>query len=487
MPKINITIFWCWLLLSLWQGPFVAPVQAMSEADEIKIGQKAHEQILQQYRVYNNQDLQKYVQFIGEKLASKSARPNLKYTFVILDSEEVNAFALPGGYIYITRGIMAYLKSEAELAAVLGHEVGHVAARHAAKQDTASKAASLGTALAAILGSMYVPGLDPSVSSDLLGVGSNALLKGYGRDQELEADALGAEYLVKSGYDSHAMLDVITTLKNQEDYEYKLARLEGRQPHIYHGLFATHPDNDQRLKEAVANADKLVAEGPVYMGDDTYLNLIDGLNFGANVREGIVIGSNFYHGPLGYAIHFPDGWYVDSKVSTVIARNKTDTALIQINYMSADRGMPPGDYMAKRLGLKGIRSGQNLTINNFPAYTGQLIVNSPFGKRLARVTVIYFGGRAIIISGITKDSGGINRYDQVFLETARSLRSMSGQERMAAGQQRIRIIKSDANTTYQSLGENSTLHNLAEEQLRLLNGDYPTGELKSGKLIKIVQ
>ncbi|OGT87321.1 MAG: hypothetical protein A3G96_04460 [Gammaproteobacteria bacterium RIFCSPLOWO2_12_FULL_52_10] len=462
-------------------------LMAMTEAEELEIGKQAHQQILQQYRIYNNQNLQKYVQFVGQKLAAKSSRPHLDYSFLILDSEEVNAFALPGGYIYLTRGLMAYLNSEAELAAVLGHEIGHVAARHAAKQESASEMANLGTKLAAILGALYVPGLNPNVSSDLLGVGSNALLKGYGRDQELEADTLGAEYLVKSSYDTQAMLDVITTLKNQENYEYKLARLEGRAPRIYHGLFATHPSSDKRLQEAVATAGKVVTDDPVYAGNDTYLNLINGLNFGTDVRQGIVIDSNYYHGPLGYAVRFPDGWSVDNKANAVIARNKIDSALIQISYMSADRRLTPKDYMLKRLGLNGLREQQDLTINNLPAHTGQVIVNSPYGRRLARVTVIYFGSRAIILSSATKDSGGINRFDLVFLETARSFRPMSRQERMAAGQQRIRLIRADENTTYKSLAENSPLHNLAEEQLRLLNDDYPVGEIKAGEMVKIVQ
>ena len=153
------------------------PLAAMTEAEEIELGKEGHKQVLQQYRVYNNENLQKYVQFIGQKLAAVSSRPHLEYSFLVLDTDEVNAFALPGGFIYVTRGLMSYLKSEAELAAVLGHEVGHVAAEHPSRQEAASKVADFGTKLAAILGSMYVPGLNPNVSADLLGVGSNALLR----------------------------------------------------------------------------------------------------------------------------------------------------------------------------------------------------------------------------------------------------------------------------------------------------------------------
>lgn len=460
---------------------------AMSEEEEIKIGEEAHKQILQQYRVYNNKNLQNYVDFIGQKLAEKSSRPHLDYSFLVLDSEEVNAFALPGGYIYITRGLMAYIKSEAELAAILGHEIGHIAARHASKQESASQAANLGSKLAAILGALYVPGLDPNISSDLLGIGSDALLKGYGRDHELEADELGAEYMAKSGYDTQALMDVITTLKNQESFEYRLARLEGRKPRIYHGLFASHPSNDKRLQEAIKNADKFKTDDPVYKGDGTYMNLINGLSFGVDARKGLIVGSNFYHGPLGFAIRFPEGWHVDNKSNVTTARNKTDSAIIQISIMGADRRLSPKDYMVNRLGMKGLRNGESLNIKGFPAHSGQVTVNSPYGRRLARVTVIYFGTRAVILSSATKDGGGIHRFDPVFIETAKSFRPMSRQERMLAGQKRIKIIRADENTTYKSLAANSPLMNLVEEQLRLLNNDYPLGEIEPGELIKIVE
>lgn len=460
---------------------------AMTEEEEIEIGKEAHKQILQQYRVYNNENLQKYVQFIGRKLADKSSRPHLDYTFLVLDTNEVNAFALPGGHIYVTRGLMAYLNTEAELAAVLGHEVGHVAARHASRQESASKVADFGTKLAAILGALYVPGLNPNVTSDLLGVGSNALLKGYGRDHELEADELGAEYLAQTSYDTQALIDVITTLKNQESYEYKLARLEHRDPHVYHGLFATHPSNDKRLQEAIENAGSVTSDDPVYAGKDAYLNLIDGLTYGPDARNGLVIGSNFYHGPLGFAVRFPDGWHVDNKSSVIIASNRSNSAIIQVSIMGADRRLSPKEYMVNRLGMKGLREDQDLTVNGLPAHTGRVTVNSPYGRRLSRVTVIYFGRRAVILSSATEDGGGINRLDPKFLETAKSFRPMSRQERMAAGQHRIRLIRADAATSYKSLAANSPLPNLAEEQLRLLNGDYPVGEIEPGEVIKIVQ
>src|SRR3990170_6883888 len=158
----------------------------LSEADELRLGRENDTEVRKQYGVYANAPLQAYVQQLGERLAAKSHRPQLKYTFTVLDSPEVNAFALPGGYIYITRGIMAHLNSEAELAAVLGHEIGHVTARHAVRQYSAAMAANVGFTI----GSILVPELASRAGQSPLNTPGGALLSGYGRDHELEADRL---------------------------------------------------------------------------------------------------------------------------------------------------------------------------------------------------------------------------------------------------------------------------------------------------------
>ena len=198
----------------------------MSEDEEIALGRANDPKIRAQYGVYDDSALQAYVQRVGEQLATHSHRPGLVYRFTVLDSPEVNAFALPGGYIYITRGILAYLNSEAELAAVLAHEVGHVTARHAVRQYTAATAASIG---ANIL-SAVVPELGSQAGQQLMNVIGNALLSGYGRDHELESDRLGAEYLARTGFDPHAMIGVVGVLKNQEEFEKQRAKEEGREP-----------------------------------------------------------------------------------------------------------------------------------------------------------------------------------------------------------------------------------------------------------------
>jgi len=221
----------------------------MSEQQELSIGQQAHRQTLQEYRVYNDPALQQYVAAVGQRLASGSPGADLSYTFTLLDSTEINAFALPGGFIYLTRGLLSYMNSEAELAAVLGHEIGHVTARHGVRQASSVQAAQVGAGLLSI----FVPQFRNRQAHQTLGLLSTALLRCYGREHELEADRLGADYLRATDYDPKAMLDVIRTLKNNELLDQQLARLEGREPRAYHRVVSTQPHHDTRLHAAVGH------------------------------------------------------------------------------------------------------------------------------------------------------------------------------------------------------------------------------------------
>ena len=204
----------------------------MDEKAEIAEGVKAHQEVIKEYGVVDDAVLQAYVDGVGQKLATASHRAKLKWTFTVLDSPEVNAFALPGGYIYITRGIMAYLESEAELAGVLGHEIGHVTARHGAQQATRQATAGIGVGLATIGGALLematgVPGVAQAAGS-VAQAGAAGLIASYSREQELQADQLGAEYLVRSHYDPANMVEVIQALKDQERYAAEAAKVAGR-------------------------------------------------------------------------------------------------------------------------------------------------------------------------------------------------------------------------------------------------------------------
>ncbi len=456
----------------------------MSEGDEIRLGEQVKQQVLQQYQVYDDPELQNYVQRVGSKLAANSHRSHLNYSFTVLDSKEVNAFALPGGHIYITRGLMAYLNSEAELAAVLGHEIGHVTARHAVRQYSATQLASIGITL----GSLLLPGGYQGVGQQLGGILGGALLRGYGREHELESDRLGAEYLARSNYNPQAMLDVIRVLKNQESLELKMARVEGREPRVYHGLFATHPDNDTRLQEVIGYADQITKVESPYIGRQAYINRIDHLAFGDSASQGTVRGRNFYHGQLDFTLRFPADWKIINQPQRLVGQAPGTDAIVQLTLQPLDRQLTPRDFMIKTLGLKQLGNEQSRDINGLKAHSATALVDMGSGKQqMSRITAIYYGDSAYILVGLTRDPAAFGRYDEVFLETAGTFRPMTKADREAAKPLSVKIIEAGKGTSYPSLAQASPLEKYAEEQLRLLNGDFPKGSLQPGEKIKVIE
>ena len=256
-------------------------VPVISEEQEIQMGLQAHQGILKKQTPYNNARLQAYVNSLGQQLASKSHRNNLRYTFTVLDDPSVNAFALPGGYVYVTTGLMAYLNSEGELAGVLGHEIGHITAKHGVQQADAGMATSV------LVGLMTKKAGGNSKVLNQLG---SAMLSGYGRKHELQADRLGAEYLANVGYNPKNMMDVIGVLKAQEVYA---SRQQKRSSGSYHGVFSSHPSNDQRLQEVVNAAKKISSASSRPANRDAYLRQINGLKFriSKNKMGRIVVGN----------------------------------------------------------------------------------------------------------------------------------------------------------------------------------------------------
>jgi len=455
----------------------------MSEKDEIALGIKSHQEVLTQYNVYENPVLQSYVQQIGKKLAAKSHRADLNFQFFILDSKEVNAFALPGGYIYITRGLMAYLKSEAELAAVLGHEIGHVTARHSVRQYSANQVTNFGL----ILGSLFIPGMNLA-TNQLAQMFGTALLRGYGREHELEADSLGAEYLARSNYDAQAMIDVIAVLKDQEVFENEIAKAEGREAKTYHGVFATHPDNDTRLHEVVAQAKNLSEQGKVnYVGSEEYLSYIDGLVFGDSPKEGIKHKNNFYHVGLGFVVTLPKEWNLSNLPDRIILSSKDGKALMQISVEPLDKSMTPREFMIDRLGLSNLTNETPLNINNLEAHSGISIIKTSIGQRPMRFTVIFLNQFAFVVAGMTEEANQLGTFDNAMIATAKSFHQITEEEKQFARPLLLSIFQSDTNTSFTGLAKQSPLEKYPEQQIRLLNGKYPDGNITPEQFMKTVR
>ncbi len=444
----------------------------MSESQEVAIGRQQDELVKKQYKVYGSRALQDYVNNVGQRIAKHSHRPDLQYHFTVLDTPDINAFALPGGYIYITRGILAYLNSEAELAAVLGHEIGHVTARHGVRQQSAAEAANIGLTIASI----FVPQINNPGVGNLINIGGGALLSGYGREHELEADRLGAEYLARTGYDPQAIITVIGVLKNQELQDIQLAKQEGREPRRYHGLFATHPDNDTRLHQAIDEAGKHASAQAHFDGRREFLTATEGLVFNDNSEQGVVRYNAFYHGELGIALQFPDTWQVHNLPNALIAVAPNGEVQLQLLLDETPR-VQPADYAQRLAGFNAQISqlnvnGLNAALFDTPDTTGG---------------VIFFRDHAYILQakGKTREALAARRSDIV--STVKSFHALSANERRLVKPLTLHVITARTGDTFASLAQGSPLGQSAESYLRLINAQYPNGEPQPGQLIKLVR
>ncbi|BBJ00403.1 hypothetical protein FGKAn22_20950 [Ferrigenium kumadai] len=443
----------------------------MSESQEVAEGRQADVQIKKQYKVYESKALQDYVNRVGQRLAKQSHRPNLQYHFTVLDTPEVNAFALPGGYVYVTRGILPYLNSEAELAAVVGHEIGHVTARHGVRQQSAAQAANIGLTIASI----FVPEIGSMGGQNITNIVGGALLSGYGREHELEADRLGAQYLARADYDPQAIISVLRVLKNQELKDIELAKQEGREPRRYSGLFATHPDNDTRLKQVVGEADKLAPAAP-FEGRAEFLAATDGLAFGDSSDQGVVRNNHFYHADLGIAVAFPETWQVHNLPDTLVAVSPGGEAMLQMKMDQQPSGTP-AEYARRMVGY-GAQT-RSLDLNGLPAATFEL--SNTMGG------VIYQGKYAYILAAQAKARGGLDAHRNEIFDTVRSFHTLTAEERKLVKPLSIRVIHVRAGETYAKLAQGSPLGKSAESYLRLINAQYPNGEPRAGQAVKIVE
>ena len=457
----------------------------VSEKSEIEEGRRAHEQVIRAYGVYEDQALQDYINGIGQRLAKLSHRPELEFHFTVIDSDEINAFALPGGYIYVTRGILAYLNSEAEVAGVIGHEIGHVTARHSVKQQSQSAITNiLGMGAAIMTGSGAV--------ADLAGIGGEALLRGYGREMELQADGLGAEYIARAGYNPQAMIWVVGTLKNQETFERDRARAEARDPNIYHGVFATHPDNDTRLQQAIVASGKAgtqLKDGGV-VNRDEYLNRIDGLPFGSSRQQGMIRDNRFYHADLGITLAFPKGWRVQNGREQLVAMPRTKDSIIAMSTDQLKDKETPQDFLRRTLKGRNMENGEIMNLDGGLLGYSAIVpdANTPFGSAPVRVGAIAMGKSVYVFLAASRSSQNAQpASDRVFISVMETFRKMRTAEFPLAEPYRIKIERATGATRVADVVKSVPLNEYAAQQIRLINDLYPAKEPKPGERFKTIE
>lgn len=324
----------------------------INEQQEVAMGQQASKEVAQQMGLYNDLDLERYVASVGRKIANASERPNLPWEFHIVDDPMVNAFALPGGYVYVTRGILAHLNDEAELASVLGHEIGHVTARHSVEQMSKQQLAGIGLGVAMIL--------SPQVAQlgDLANVGLQLMFLKFSRDDERQADDLGLRYMVHGGWDPNQMppvFDVIGAISKNEG--------GGKVPE----WSSTHPDPENRAGRLRNEIAKLGVTGGAVNAAE-YVRRLDGVMFGTNPREGYTIGNTFIHPDLGFRMEFPQGWKIQNTREAVYAISPQQDAMIGL---SLAQGSDARSAAQRFFSQQGVQAGEEFRQNYFTFMTGQ--------------------------------------------------------------------------------------------------------------------
>lgn len=461
----------------------------MSESAEIAEGKKSHEQVLQEYGVLKNPRVQAYVNGIGQQLARQSQRANLQWTFTVLDSPEINAFALPGGYVYITRGIMVYLDSEADLAGVIGHEIGHVTARHGAQRATRQQDAGLGVLAASILGAVLESqgvGGAGRMASDLSQTVAAGYISRYGREQELQADALGAEYLSRVRFDPRNMIDVINVLKNQERFAADLARSQGRPVPAQNSWLSSHPSNDQRLSSITQLAAQYKTTAPYNdEGRVRYQQILEGMAFGESAEQGLTRGRNFYHAGLGFALTAAEGWRIQNEADQITFVNNAGDAGLVVKMAPPDAGRTHDEIIRKLINPSTGRV-ERVQINGLAATRFAGTVASQSGQvQNAEVTLITSAqGNVFLFIRAARDAATLQRSRPQMLETENTFRALTAADKAAARPWMVRAAVMPRGG-FAELAKTSPLAN-PEQQLRLINGVYPSGDLQPGTPVKTV-
>ena len=439
-------------------------------------GEDLHQEFVETGQIYGDDAWQRYVQRLGERLLAHSRDAGKPYRFFVLDNSAVNAFAAPDAYIFINRGLIAFLASEDQLAAVIGHEIGHVLARHARRQRSADLfGKSVGLIAAVFTG-----------RGELLEVSDAAtrtIVSGYGREMELEADRIGGELLAKAGYNPLAIIDTVQVLKDQELF----AKQVERRPATYHGLFASHPKNDKRLHDAVAYALPLLPD-EVAEPLANFPDMLDGLAYGDESLAGLARGTTFYHGGLRVVIDFPEGWTLANSQAEVTgtAPAGREEASISVGRHAWRRRESPEEFLTDRLMRDDLKSGEAVEINGLTGYIGELSVEGG-AERLKLIGVLYRGKDVFLFTGAAGAKGDAEAFRGQFERTMHGLRNMTQEDAEIANERRIRVIVAEPDQTYADLAKRSALRRRPEATLRLLNGGWPNAEPRAGNHVKIVE
>ena len=444
----------------------------LSEAEEMAIGQQQDAEIRREMGVYDDPALQRYVNDIGQELARVSHRPNLPWSFTIVDSPAINAFALPGGYIYLTRGLLAYLDDEAELAGVLGHEIGHVTARHAAQAYTRQAQAGIGLTILSI----FVPSTAPF--AELGSAGLSVLFLRHGRDAELEADRLGVEYGSGAGYDPAGVPRFLATL----------ARVNALSDRGVPNWLSTHPDPGSRVTKAEPVASKFVSDAAKAQNRDQYLERIQGMVFGDRVEEGVVRGNEFLHPLLRLGVTFPEGWELTNTPHAVLAQEPGTDHFMVLQEVEQPRGRTIGETAVAAMRNAGytVVDGRVDRINGNEAHVGLYRGNAKdVGRVLMRAAHIAVGRQLYVVAGFAPEKE-FDAVDKDILPSVQTFRQLSAAEASAVRPNRLDFYVVKTGDSWQSIDARHGKNFINAATLAIMNDHEVHVQPNPGDRVKVV-
>ena len=444
--------------------------------EERRIGAEAHPKLVRAFGgLYDNPALQRYVSSLGRLLQQTSEQPEPPFTFVVLDSPLVNAFALPGGYVHVTRGLMALANDEAELAGVIAHEIAHVTARHSAERYSHGYIAGLG---AALLGAV----IDSETVSDIFQLAAGAYVQGYSRSQELEADMLGVRYLSRGGFDATAMSSFLETMGAEAALEQKLAGANGGG--LLSGLFASHPRTADRVRKA---ADAAQAEFGGERARAAYLRQIDGMIYGNSPDEGFVRGRAFAHPILRVAFTAPPEFHLRNAREAVVGTHPTGAQMRFDEAKLSNPAVSLWQYLrnvwARNMPLRWV---ERLYVDGLPAMAASTRVNTKSGVRDARLVVIRAAPTRVYRFVFLTLPRQTLAFAAPIRHSVASFRRLSEREAANLRPLRLRVVEVAPGDTVQSLAARMPFNDFRVERFRVLNGLLPGARLQPGQLAKIV-
>lgn len=481
---LRIAVF-CGAILALSPLPSSAfdltPPASTFEQERIKAAQQ-HDQVLAQFGgAYVDAELSAYVDRVGQKVAAASDLPDKPFNFTVLNTPVVNAFTVGGGYVYVTRGILASINSEAELAALLGHEIGHVTARHTARRETRmkqDKAVSIGVGL-----------LTGSLRAALLTQGAgNVLRQAYSRDQEAESDKLGVISMAKAGYDPSAMPAMLGALNREVALMETMAGDQGGT--ALPSWLSDHPETEERVHDTTRQVSAMgSAPGDGIVGMDAHLDAIDGVLFGNDPRSGVFLNRSFIHPELEVAFDLPEGYGVQNMAGALIAtRGEDDLVMFTAAQWPQEREL--GEFALSAWysltdgDLGKLDSVEKLTVNNLPA----VLLTKRIQRRFVDVSlgsVAYRLDNGIVASLSMIVNGKLTETQlNGFREIAGSFHATSEAELDTIPNPRISVVTVTEGDTVDSLSARMLSRNFKKERFQALNGTKDT--LETGQRVKLI-